>query len=288
MQNPTDRGGQPDALRQQVRQMWALGAYRRFAKELVGELGERLARACNIGRGQRVLDVAAGTGNTALRAAIAGAQVTALDLTPEHFRAGRAEAKRCGVEIEWVQGDAEALPFADGEFDVVTSSVGAIFAPDHQRVADELLRVCKPGGLIGMINFTPDGLAGEFFGLFGPYAPAPAPDALPPVLWGDEDHVRSLFGQGVGQLQLRREHYVERADSPQAYRQLFLETFGPAIAIRRALADEPSRAAAFERDLLDFATRADQGGGGPCVYPYEYLLVLAQRAQQNAKAPCTG
>jgi ubiquinone/menaquinone biosynthesis C-methylase UbiE len=131
-----------------------------------------------------VLDVATGTGNVAIRAAEAGAHVVASDLTPENFDAGRREAAAVGVELEWVEADAEALPFADGAFDLVTSSAGAIFAPNHQAVADELLRVCRHGGTIGMINFTPEGLAGEFFGIFGRYAPPPPPGALPPVLWG--------------------------------------------------------------------------------------------------------
>ena len=141
------------------RSMWALGDYHRFAKHTVWEFGPVLVDACGISPGQRVLDVAAGTGNVAIRAAEAGAHVVALDLTPENFDAGRREAAARGVELDWVEGDAASLPFADGEFDVVTSSVGAIFAPDHQAVADEMLRVCRPGGTIGMINFTPEGVA---------------------------------------------------------------------------------------------------------------------------------
>ena len=142
--------------------MWALGDYNRFAKATVWELGPVLVEACGIAAGQRVLDVAAGTGNVAIRAAEAGAEVVASDLTPENFEAGRREARAAGVELEWVEADAEALPFADGEFDVVTSSLGAIFPPNHRAVADELLRVCRRGGAIGMVNFTPEGLAGEF------------------------------------------------------------------------------------------------------------------------------
>ena len=137
------------------RAMWALGDYHRFAKETVWELGPVLVEACGIAAGQRVLDVAAGTGNVAIRAAETGAEVVASDLTPENFEAGRREARACGVELEWVEADAEALPFDDGAFDVVTSSLGAMFAPDHQRVADELLRVCRPGGTIGCWRSRP-------------------------------------------------------------------------------------------------------------------------------------
>ena len=258
--------------------MWALGDYHRFAKELVWEVGPVVVEACGIGPGQRVLDVAAGTGNVAIRAAEAGAAVVASDITPEHFAAGRAEASDRGVELDWVQADAQALPFGDGEFDAVTSSFGAIFAPDQQAVADELLRVCRPGGTVGMANFTPEGLAADFFGVFGPYAPAPPPGALPPVAWGSEAHVRELFGDRVGSLEMTRREYVERAESPRAYRDFFKQTFGPAVAIYASLADEPERAAALDRDFLGFAERAHRAAnGGPAESVYEYLLVVARK-----------
>ena len=261
-----------------TRAAWALGDYHRFAKETIWGLGEVLVRACGIAAGQRVLDVAAGTGNTAIRAAEAGAQVVASDLTPENFEAGRREAEARGVELEWIEADAEALPFADGEFDVVTSSFGAIFAPDHRVVADEMLRVCRTGGTIGMLNFTPEGLISDFFGSLAPYMPAPSPEALPPALWGSEEHVRDLLGDGVASLAMTRHHYVETADSPLDYRELFKQTFGPVVATYASLVEEPERAAALDRDFLEFATRANSGPpGGPAEYRYEYLLVLARR-----------
>ena len=259
--------------------MWALGDYHRFALETVWELGPRLVESCEIAPGQRVLDVAAGSGNVALRAAEAGADVVASDLTPENLAAGRREAQARGLELEWVEADAEALPFDDGEFDVVTSCLGAIFAPDHRRVAAELVRVCRPGGTIGMLNFTPDGLAGEFFGLFGRYAPPPPDGALPPVLWGDEEHVRELLGDRVEALELERGEYVERnPGGPAAYLDFFKETFGPLIGLYAGLADQPDRAAELDRDFLDFATRSNQGQpGGPAEYRYEYLMVIARK-----------
>ena len=268
-----------DAAKAADRAMWALGDYHRFATELVWELGPVLVAACGISAGHRVLDVAAGTGNVAIRAAEAGARVVASDLTPENFEAGRREARALGVEVKWVEADAEALPFDDGEFDVVTSSFGAMFAPDHQAVADELVRVCRPGGTVGMANFTPDGLGAEFFGVFAPYAPAPAPGALPPVLWGSEEHVRELFGDRVSSLDLTRREYVERMPGgPGAYRDFVKETFGPVIALYGSLADQPERAAALDRAFLEFATRANRGAsGGPAEYSYEYLLVVARR-----------
>ncbi|HEY7562865.1 MAG TPA: methyltransferase domain-containing protein [Gaiellaceae bacterium] len=258
------------------RAMWALGDYHRFARETVWGLGPVLIAACGISPGQRVLDVAAGTGNVAIRAAEAGARVIASDLTPENFEAGRREARERGVELDWVEADAEDLPFRDGEFDVVTSSFGAIFAPGHQAVANELVRVCRPGGTIGLLTFTPEGLAAEFFELFARFGPPPAPGFLPPILWGSEAHVRELFGDRLDELRFSRDEYVERAATPQAYAELLQSTFGPLIALRAYLADRPEGAAALDRELAEYATRANRGApGGPAEYRYEYLVVVA-------------
>ena len=259
-----------------TRQAWALGDYHRFAKETVWQVGPVLVEACGVGPGQRVLDVAAGSGNTAIRAAKAGAEVVASDLTPENFEAGRREAVAEGVELEWVEADAEALVFPDGEFDVVTSSFGAIFAPNHQAVADEMLRVCRPGGTIGILAFTPEGLISDFFGALAPYMPPPPSGAQPPPLWGTEEHVRRLFGERVESLEMTRGEYIERADTPHAYREFFKETFGPVVATYAALADQPDRLEALDRDFLEFATRCNRGApDGPAEYPYEYLSIVA-------------
>ena len=262
-----------------TRAAWALGDYHSFAKATVWGFGPELAAACRVGPGQRVLDVAAGTGNVAIRAAEAGATVVASDLTPENFEAGRQEARARGVELDWVEADAEALPFDDGAFDVVTSSVGAIFAPDHRAVARELVRVCRPGGTIGMINFTPDGLGARFFGLFGPYMPPPPAGALPPTLWGDEAHVRELLGDRVSALEMTRRSYVERSPGgPREYVAQFASTFGPVMALRASLAARPERLAAFDRDFADFAARGNRApDGAPAEYPYDYLLVVARK-----------
>jgi SAM-dependent methyltransferase len=263
-----------------AREMWALGDYDRFARQTVWELGPVLVAACGISAGQRVLDVAAGTGNVAIRAAEAGGHVVASDLTPENIEVGRRTARKSGVELDWVEADAEALPLDDGEFDVVTSCFGAIFAPDHQQVANELVRVCRPGGTIGMINFVPTGVAGEFFEIVGRYAPPPPPDALPPVLWGTEEHVRELFGARVSSLELTRKTYVERSPgSARDYADFFAETFGPLIAIRGLLAEDPSRLAALDRDFLAFAERSNTGSEDAAEYVYDYLLVVARRRE---------
>jgi 2-polyprenyl-6-hydroxyphenyl methylase/3-demethylubiquinone-9 3-methyltransferase len=226
-----------------------------------------------------VLDVAAGTGNVALRAAEAGAEVVAVDLTPESLAAGRREAEARGLAIEWVEADAQSLPFGDAGFDVVTSSVGVMFAPDHRAAAGELLRVCRPGGTIGVISYTPDGGVGEFFEVFARYAPAPPVDALPPVLWGEEEHVRALFGEGVDRLECARKEAVETLDgSPRDYVDFYKATFGPAIAVFGLLADDAERTARLDNDFLEFATRLNRGPAeGPVEYGYGYLLALARK-----------
>lgn len=256
--------------------MWALGDYHRFALSTVWQLGPVLVSACGIRADQRVLDVATGTGNIAIRAAQAGARVVAADVTPEHFETGRHAAAAEGVELEWREADAQALPFADGEFDVVTSCFGAMFAPDHRAAANELVRVCRPGGTIGMMNFVPDGAAGEFFSVLGRYAPLPPPDALPPLLWGRESYVRTLFEAQVASLDIMRQSYVEKARSARAYVELFRQTFGPMIAIRTLLADEPKRLAAFDRDFDEFVSRSSRETADGIEILYEYLLVVAR------------
>ncbi|HEX2174406.1 MAG TPA: class I SAM-dependent methyltransferase [Nocardioidaceae bacterium] len=261
-----------------TRAAWALGDYHQFAKATVWGMGKLLVEACGVTAGHRVLDVAAGTGNTAIPAALAGADVVASDLTPENFEAGRREASAQGAQLEWREADAEALPFADDEFDVVTSSFGALFAPHHQAVANELVRVCRPGGTIGMLNFTPEGVISDFFTALAPYMPPLPPDALPPPLWGSEEHVQDLFGGRVESLHMTRRKYIETVDSPGAYVDLFKRTFGPVVATYAALADDPERLAALDRDFLEFATRTNQGrANGAAEYHYEYLLVLAQK-----------
>jgi len=261
-----------------AKEMWALGDYDEFARAFVWQFGPELVEACAIGPGQRVLDVATGTGNVALRAAEAGASVVALDLSPANLVAGRASAEELGLELEWVEGDAEALPFEDASFDVVTSSVGAMFAPDHQTVADELLRVCRPGGTIGMINYTPDGGVGDFFGVFVPYLPPSPPGVLPPVLWGDEAHVRELFGDRA-ELELERRVAIERLNgSPRTYVETYKEQFGPVVATFGLHVDDPQRTASLDREFLAFAKQFNRGPDeGPVEYRYGYLLVVARK-----------
>ncbi|WP_219419003.1 class I SAM-dependent methyltransferase [Pseudonocardia nigra] len=266
------------ALKAKHRALWAAGDYPRVAAELIPSFGPELVRACAVHAGQRVLDVGAGSGNAAIPAAALGAAVVASDLTPELFTAGRRIAAERGVQLEWAEADAEALPFADDAFDVVMSSVGAMFAPRHQVVADELVRVARPGGTIGMINWTPDGFIGHLFRTMAPYAPPPPPGAGPPPLWGDEQHVRVLFGDRVTGLDLRRQSIqMTHPGDPAAFREYWKRHYGPTIAVYRFNAADPDRLAALDRDFLQFLTNWNHGSGGESGYEAEYLLMTARK-----------
>jgi len=269
------------ALKQRHRAMWAAGDYPRVAAELITELGPVAVDAAGITAADRVLDAAAGSGNASLPAAATGATVVACDLTPELLVAGQRDADARGLPIEWVEGDVEALPFPDADFDIVISVVGAMFAPHHQRTADELLRVCRPGGRIVMINWSKRGLIGQLFATMAPYAPPPPSGAEPPALWGDEDHVREVFGDRVRNLTVERRTvaYPDRFGTAADLRDYYKAHYGPTIATYRALADDPGRTADLDRDFADFLARNDHRAPGTAtgVWVAEYLLVTASR-----------
>src|ERR671917_1717656 len=207
----------PDSeLKARHRKMWASGDYPSMVETFLLPLGPRLVDALDIGPDMTVLDVAAGTGNASIPAAQRGAKVTASDLTPELFDAGRKRAEAEGVELEWVAADAEHLPFEDESFDVVMSAIGAMFAPHHQEVADELVRVCRRGGTIGLLSWTPEGMLGALFRMMGPFAAPPPPGAQPPPLWGSEEHLRELFRDRVDWATLAKD-VVEITAFPDRY-----------------------------------------------------------------------
>jgi len=264
-------------LRQRHRKMWASGDYPSMVETFLLPLGPRLIAACGIGPGMRVLDVAAGTGNASIPAAKSGAQVTASDLTPELFDAGRKRAQAEGVELEWVEADAEGLPFDDESFDVVMSSIGAMFAPHHQDVADQLVRVCKPGGTIGMLNWTPEGMIGALFRAMGPFAPPPPPGGQPPPLWGSEDHVRELLGDRVDLHTLEREMLEIKAfKHPRDYGEHFKAKYGPTIAAR-ANAEKDGREGELDAALNAFCDKWNLGTDDDARFEQEYLVVVGTR-----------
>jgi SAM-dependent methyltransferase len=265
-----------DPIKTKHRAMWALGDYDRIATEVIYELGGVLVDAANVQPGERVLDVAAGSGNASLPAAIAGAGVVATDLTPELVQIGRERAAAHGLDISWQEADAECLPFADSEFDVVLSCVGVMFAPFHQPVADELVRVTRPGGRIALINWTPDGFIGQLFATMRPFNPAPPAGATPGPLWGDEAHVRSLFGDGVTELRAERKTLrVDRFASSAEFREFFASFYGPTIAAYRNIADDPELLATLDKALIELADRFGAASG---TMEWEYLLVVADVA----------
>jgi SAM-dependent methyltransferase len=268
------------SLKQRLATMWALGDYTDVATEVISTLGPVLVQACGVTRGQRVLDVAAGAGNAALPAARTGATVVATDLTPELLERGRAAAEAEGLPLHWEVGDAEALPYPDADFDVVMSCVGVMFAPHHELAASELLRVCRPGGTLGLLSWTPAGFIGQMFATMKPYAAAPPPPgSQPPPLWGDTEHVRGLLGDGVADLTASTGVLeVDRFDAPAAFLDFFKAKYGPTIAAYRGLAGDTERVAALDADLLALAGRFGRETDAGYRMDWEYLLVTATRA----------
>lgn len=278
MTSTTDLQDVDRALKARHRKMWAAGDYPAVARAVVTQLAEAVVSTAGVKTGDRVLDVAAGAGNVAIPAALTGATVVASDLTPELFDAGRQAAADADVEITWQEADAEALPFADAEFDAVLSCVGVMFAPHHQGAADELLRVCKPGGTIGLASWTPAGFIGQMFGVMKSYVAPPPPGASPPPLWGDEGYVRDLFGSRITDFVAEaKPTRVAAFGTPEEFRDFFKRCYGPTIAAYANLGDDTERAAALDADLADLARRFDIGDGAGLIMDWEYLLVTARR-----------
>jgi SAM-dependent methyltransferase len=275
---PTDLGEADRALKTKHRAMWAMGDYPTVVSDVVAPLGPILVDAAGIKAGDLVLDVAAGSGNAAIPAARRGARVIASDLTPELLETGQKLAAEAGVQLTWETADAEALPYGDSEFDAVLSCLGVMFAPHHQTSADELIRVCRPGGTIGLLSWTPSGFIGQMFATMRPYAAPPPPGAQPPPLWGSEDHVRELLGDRVEQVRtetrtLRVTHYT----SPEAFRDYFKTNYGPTISAYRFIADDHERVTALDHDLTELAQRFDIGTDS-YVLDWEYLIFIARKA----------
>ncbi|HEX5608924.1 MAG TPA: class I SAM-dependent methyltransferase [Solirubrobacterales bacterium] len=262
-------------LKQAHRGTWASGSYAAVAERLILEPPRRLIEKIGIEPGQEVLDIATGTGNAAIPAAIDGARVTGLDLTPELLDHARERAAAAGVDVEWVVGDAEDLPFGDGCFDRVISTFGVQFAPRHEVVAREMLRVTRPGGVIGLVNWTPQGLLGQVLKTVGKCLPKPPEYASPPPLWGDEDHVRALLGSET-ELELERKT-VSFADFYSADDWVtFMEVaYGPMLKAREKLTPE-GRWLELREELVAVVSSFDQGRDGRFHLEAEYLLALGR------------
>ncbi|WP_136706313.1 class I SAM-dependent methyltransferase [Agromyces sp. H66] len=261
------------ALKTKHRAMWASGDYPTLASDLIWELGPRLVAATDVRPGERVLDIAAGSGNVAIPAALHGATVVASDLTPELFETGRRLAAEAGAELEWREADAEALPFADDSFDVALSCVGIMFAPHHREAAHQLVRVTAPGGRIGLISWTPEGFIGRMFKVMKPFA-APLPEgAQPAPLWGDEQHVRDLFGDRIADVTAERQTVEIRFPTGEAFRDYFKQHYGPTIAVYNRIADDPDQVAALDAALAALGNDALDASGA---MQWEYLLLTAR------------
>ena len=243
--------------------MWGTGDYRAVA-EKVTSIADVLIPRAGIGPAMDVLDVACGTGNASIPAARLGARVTGLDFSPGLVAIARERGAEAGVEIDWLEGDAQSLPFDDDSFDRVISAIGHMFAPDHKRTADELLRVCRPGGHIAVACWTPEGSVGAMFKRLGAISPPPPEGFQLPVLWGTEDHARELLGRSV---EFERHNVEFDEPSPESYADFMLTSFPPLIALRAELGDELVR-----ETFLGWASDVNDADDGTFRYRGEYLV----------------
>ncbi len=264
---------QPDlkAIKGRQQVTWSSGDYARVGNTVVF-IAELLCESVDVRAGQKVLDVATGNGNAALAAARRFCDVTGIDYAPNLLADGRRRAETEGLPVDFQEGDAEALPFPDASFDVVLSTFGAMFAPDQAAVARELLRVCRPGGKIGMANWTPESFVGALFRTVGRHVPPPA--GLPSAMrWGDEEVVRGLFGDGVSNLRMERRICVQRFPSARFYIDFFRRYYGPTLKAFEAL-----DAAGQERLAADMETllgEHNRSGDDTLVLHSEYLEIVA-------------
>jgi len=270
---PVVQGPDLAAVKQRQQATWAGGDYAVVGTTLQ-IVGETLAEAADVRGGERVLDVAAGNGNASLAAARRFAEVTSTDYVPALLDKAAARAAAEGLEMAFQVADVEDLPFVDQSFDVVLSTFGAMFAPDHQRTADEMLRVLRPGGRLGMTNWTPESFIGQLFKLIGRHVPPPA-GLQSPAAWGTESHCAAMFGKRAAAMRCERRHFNFRYRSAAHFVQVFRDYYGPTQKAFAAL--PPVGQAALEADLLALLARLDTSGGSSLVVPSEYLEVIVTR-----------
>jgi ubiquinone/menaquinone biosynthesis C-methylase UbiE len=261
------------ALKARQQSAWASGDYAVIGTTLQ-IVGEELCEALDVRGGERVLDVAAGNGNASLAAARRWCSVVSTDYVPTLLERARERASAERLEIDFQEADAEALPFAEGSFDVVVSTFGVMFTPDQERTAGELLRVCRPGGRIGLANWTPEGFIGQVFKVIGTHVPPPA-GARSPAQWGTRARLSELFDAHAASIRLAQRHFVFRYRSPEHWLDVFRRYYGPLLKTFAALA--PGAQSALERDLLALVQSFNRSSDGTMVVPGEYLEVVITR-----------
>jgi len=269
MNAPTDL----NALKTRQMAAWASGDYAVIGTTLQ-IVGEQLAEACDLRCDERVLDVAAGNGNATLAAARRGAKVTSTDYVGSLLERGAERARAEGLVVEFQAADAEALPFDEASFDAVLSTFGVMFAPDHARSAAELARVCRPGGRIGLANWTPAGFIGQLFKVLGKHVPPPA-GVQSPSLWGTEAHLKQLFGDSAAAIAVTPRMFNFRYRSPAHFIDVFRTWYGP---VHKAFAALPAEgAAALEKDLTELLNQLNRAGPRSLIVPSEYLEIVVTR-----------
>jgi SAM-dependent methyltransferase len=263
-----------DAVKQGQKRMWAAGDYPDVART-IESAAETLAEAVRAGADTELLDVATGSGNVAIVAARRGAKVTGLDLTPELLEVARRRAADGALEITFVEGDAEQLPFEDDSFDLVTSCFGVIFAPRHEQAVSELVRVARPGATIGITAWTPEGLNGKMFTTVSSYMPPPPPALKPPVTWGEEQHISSLFAGTGAELSFERRSVTFTHDSPESWVEYSERALGPTIMAKAAL-EPQGRYDELRAELIGLYSAANEAQDDSFSADSEYLLALAR------------
>jgi SAM-dependent methyltransferase len=262
-------------FKQNQRRIWAAGDYPDIATH-IESAAEELVALSDVRPGQELLDVATGSGNVALIAAQAGAKVTGLDITPELFEAARRRFGEAGVEVELIEGDAEEIPFEDDSFERILSVFGVMFAPRQERATAELLRVCRPGGLIGVAAWKPDSGPGQMFKTVGSYMPPPPPELRPPTTWGDEQHVRGLFASSGADLEFHdRAVYFVDDESPEHWLEYNERVLGPVVMAKAAL-EPQGKWESLRADLGKLFEQQNQATDGTMKVEARYLVTLAR------------
>jgi SAM-dependent methyltransferase len=265
------------AIKQKQQATWASGDFAVVGTTLQ-IVGESLAEAADIRADERVLDVAAGNGNATLAAARRFARVTSTDYVPALLDKGRERARAEGLDVRFQEADVEELPFPDDSFDAVLSTFGAMFAPDQARTAREMMRVLRPGGRLGMANWTPDGFIGRLFKVIGGHVPPPA-GLKSPALWGSEAHLAELFGASAAQIRCERQIFNFRYRSAAHWVQIFRDYYGPTHKAFAALGAAGQQA--LERDLHALLNEFNVAGHGSLVVPGAYLEVVITKASER-------